>query len=138
MQDSAASGVLLQEDDVRIQSLRIDFTAQHRNPLEHVVGAAGTDGSPGLVVTVLVWDRAWWPGKVESPARLCLLHWRPGGPVCALQKPNRQLRPVLPPVLAPRLCCLQGMYINDDDEEPHYLEVPFAPGFFVTRQVRAV
>ncbi|KAL4439253.1 hypothetical protein ABPG77_004155 [Micractinium sp. CCAP 211/92] len=64
-QDSAASGVLLQEDDVRIQSLRIDFTAQHRNPLEHV-----------------------------------------------------------------------GMYINDEDEEPHYLEVPFAPGFFVTRQVR--
>lgn len=64
-QDAAASGVLLQEEDVRVHSLRIDFTAQHRNPLEHV-----------------------------------------------------------------------GMYINEDDEQPHYLEAPFAPGTFVTRQVR--
>lgn len=47
-----------------MHSLRIDFTAQHRNPLEHV-----------------------------------------------------------------------GMYINEDDEQPHYLEAPFAPGTFVTRQV---
>ncbi|KAL4428396.1 hypothetical protein ABPG75_002485 [Micractinium tetrahymenae] len=61
----AASEVQLQQGDVRIHNLKIDFTAQHRNPLEQV-----------------------------------------------------------------------GMYINEDDEQPHYLEVPFAPGTFITRQVR--